>query len=76
MDTGANRFIVNDKSCLTDFQSARGGIKGVGGLPTAICGIGKLMLPLPGSKRDRTISFQHRSAPNAVYGNEGSWLEA
>ena len=50
VDTGANRFIVNRKELLRDFRSVKGGIKGIGGASTKILGVGKLQLPLPGSK--------------------------
>ena len=47
LDTGANRIIVNDVKLLDDFQSVSGDVKGIGGTPVAIKGVGTCRIPLP-----------------------------
>lgn len=48
VDTGANRFIINDASLFVKgtFKMVQGSVKGVGGTPVALCGTGTFRLPL------------------------------
>lgn len=47
VDTGANRFIVNNPRLLRNFKAERGaGIKGVGGSPVAILGSGTFTIKM------------------------------
>jgi hypothetical protein len=46
LDTGANRFIVNNPRFLSNFVAISGSVKGIGGVPTSILGQGKLTLKL------------------------------
>lgn len=46
LDTGANRFIVRDVKLLDNFQAVRGDVKGIGGTPVSIQGVGNLRLAL------------------------------
>jgi hypothetical protein len=42
IDTGANRFIVNDRSLFTSFKPQSGLVKGIGGTPVPLSGIGTI----------------------------------
>lgn len=47
VDTGANRFIVNDARMLPDFKAVKGAnVKGVGGAPVTIHGVGHYELKI------------------------------
>jgi hypothetical protein len=46
IDTGANRFIVNDRSLFTSFKPQSGLVKGIGGTPVPLSGIGTIRLNL------------------------------
>jgi hypothetical protein len=46
LDTGANRVILNDVKLLKEFQPCTGSVKGIGGDPVTLGGVGSLRLPL------------------------------
>jgi hypothetical protein len=46
IDTGANRFIINDKSLFTTFIPRTGLVKGIGGSPVPLSGDGTIRLHL------------------------------
>jgi hypothetical protein len=46
LDTGANRVILNDAKLLKEFQPRTGSVKGIGGDPVTLGGVGSLRLPL------------------------------
>jgi hypothetical protein len=46
IDTGANWFIVNDRSLFTSFKPQSGLVKGIGGTPVPLSGIGTIRLNL------------------------------
>lgn len=48
IDSGANRYIVNDPRLLKQFEATTGhGVKGIGGAPARVAGLGMLPLSLP-----------------------------
>ena len=55
LDTGANRFIVNDAKLLRNFRPANGGVKGVGGTSVPLHGIGFFDLPLLSDAGDSDV---------------------
>ena len=63
MDTGANRFIVNDRKLLRKFRKCAGTVKEIGGKPTSLMGTGELVLKLK-SDDGKTYELIVR---NAVY---------
>jgi hypothetical protein len=58
VNTGANRFIVNDQSLFTTFKPCSGVVKGIGGNPLPLTGVGTVKLNL----KSDTITIQ-----DAVY---------
>ena len=64
LDSAANRVIVNDPKLLRDFRTITSpGVKGVGGTPVKVLGVGTLRLSLQ-SDSGRTDRFQ---LPPAFY---------
>ena len=63
LDTGTNRFIVNDLNLLSDYTPGGGKVKGINGNPTIISGTGILKLCI------KSDSGRHVSLPpiSAVY---------
>ena len=46
LDSGANRFIVNDATLFQTFAQQSGRVKGIGGKTVPLLGVGKIRLPL------------------------------
>jgi hypothetical protein len=46
IDTGANRVIINDAKLFHEFRPTNGKVKGIGGTPVSLNGIGTVKLPL------------------------------
>jgi hypothetical protein len=46
LDSGANRFIVNDPTLFSSFKPKLGLVKGIGGSPVPLTGTGTIRLPL------------------------------
>ena len=55
LDSGANRFIVNDAKMLHHFTITKASVKGISGTSAAIQGIGKLQLSLKSDDNRKTI---------------------
>ena len=46
LDSGANRFIINDATLFSTFTQQSGRVKGIGGKTVPLLGVGKIHLPL------------------------------
>jgi hypothetical protein len=63
LDSGANRVILNDAKLFKDFQAKAGNIKGIGGSPVSLNGIGNTNLSL----KSDDGSMDLINLKNAVY---------
>jgi hypothetical protein len=63
LDTGANRVILNDAKLFHKFQARNGSVKGIGGDPVTLSGVGSIRLPL---KSDNG-SVDYVDVDDAVY---------
>eukprot|EP00980_Cylindrotheca_fusiformis_P008830 scaffold1887_cov73-Cylindrotheca_fusiformis.AAC.2 len=67
IDTGANRFIVNNVDLLSDFESVKGGVKGVGGSSVSIEGKGTYSFPLAKTGVVDVISVEAVYVPSSPF---------
>ena len=68
LDSGANRFIVNDAKMLHQFTTTKASVKGISGTSTAIQGIGKLQLLLKyDDNRNTTVNMNAVFVPSSPY---------
>ena len=68
LDTGANRFIVNNARLLSNFVAIQGGVKGINGTSVSIIGQGTLSihLPRPDGRQD-TIQVEAVLVPSSPF---------
>jgi hypothetical protein len=69
LDTGANRFILNEAKLFKEFQLRTGSVKGIGGDPVTLVGVGSLCLPLKSDngKVDYVDVYDAVYAPTSPY---------